>query len=359
MLAVREVSVAHAVLVDLVEKFCRADVHTSSPSESTTTSISEFNAPDYLFVSTIVAKAFPSLMESCIVQSYTTPLPGESAKQWRQSRWQRFLNHIQTPPHRGSNMNMFFRLSSIVLLTALTLLEYGATTPYLLQKMFVRFCQPFLVSAIILAFYMVIDSPLYIALFFLSVTMVVLYANRKRLSNYLHVREQHVVTPLLSSSSTSTSPPMPPVIMQGDDVHSNNNLVVLEEEDAFSISFSISSESLQLPSEGQSSSYPSPLNSSEEGSFYSSIPDSSIGNSDHSIVVVGGSGGRCCPSRGSVHVSDDNNNAYSSGESSGSSDEGGDGDGDFSIIISKDDDGDDDMRSSDHISIHISPSAYF
>ena len=259
MLAAKEVMASHAVLVDLVEKFCMADGGQQYMSLETN---GAFNAPDYLFVSTNVAKAFPSLMESCIVQSYTTPLPGESAKQWHQSRWQRFLNHIQTPPRDNNRgMNMFLRRSSIVLLTALTLLEYGATAPYLLQKMFVRFCQPFLVSAIVLAFYMVIESPLYIALFFISALLVTLFANRKRLSKLISNHQRSVsadVTPLITI--TTTDPP----IIRVTEIASN--------DEESSINYSISSETV-------SSARPDPMgdgsshhhSSSDEGrsSFYS------------------------------------------------------------------------------------------
>jgi hypothetical protein len=281
-LAAKEVIAAHRVLVDLVDTFCRyqgADIQRNG---------SPLNAPDYLFVSTNVARAFPSLMESLIVQSYRTPLPGESAKQWRMSRWQRFLSHIQTP----SRGNIFLRLSTTVSMTAWALLEYGATAPFLLQKMFVRFCQPFLVSGIVLAFYLVIRSPLYITLFFLSAMSAISYANRRRLAK-LAARRLMAVTPLPS----------------------NDQLDEQADEDDASISYSISSESLasalglsscQVSSptteegeagrdggvvceeEGEegfsltsSAEPPSPLNSSEEdGSLYNSLPDSSsAGNS--------------------------------------------------------------------------------
>eukprot|EP01036_Dinobryon_divergens_P035313 gene35313-biopygen27912 len=194
-------------------------------------------------------------MESLIVQSYRTPLPGESAKQWRMSQWQRFLSHIQKP-HRG---NIFLRLSATASTTAWTLLEYGATAPFLLQKMFVRFCQPFVVSGIVLAFYLVIQSPLYITLFFLSVMVAIFCANRRRLAK-LAAKRLMAVTPLPSSSPVNT--PMDEVV-----VHEN-----------CLISYSISSES---DVSGAPSSFPSPLNSSEEGSYYSSIPDSSVGNYDN------------------------------------------------------------------------------
>ena len=80
----KEVIAAHRVLVDLVETFCKA-----SPQETSTFNERNglsLNAPDYLFVSTNVAKAFPSLMESLIIRSYRTYLPGECAKWWCMSR---------------------------------------------------------------------------------------------------------------------------------------------------------------------------------------------------------------------------------------------------------------------------------
>lgn len=40
------------------------------------------NAPNYLFVATNLAKRFPSIMESLIVLSYQSYLPGEISKKW-------------------------------------------------------------------------------------------------------------------------------------------------------------------------------------------------------------------------------------------------------------------------------------
>ena len=296
-LAAKEVIAAHRVLVNLMETFCTIN---SQPLPTSTTTSRErrgglLNAPDYLFVSTNVARAFPSLMEALIVQSYRTPLPGESAKQWRMTRWQRFLSHIHTP-HRG---NVFFRLSMMLSLTVWAMLEYGATAPYLLQKMFVRFCQPFLVSGIVLAFYLVIESPLYITLFFVSAAAAVFFANRRRLFQ-LASRRLMDVTPLPSSPSSS---PL-------DNAVQNNSGKWSEEDE-------------EEP--------PSPLNSSEEGSFYSSLPVSSAEIS-HSIELE----------QDAIHLS------VNDEEEDNSSDDNGYGSGDDHY-----------HSSDDGISIHIPSSAYF
>jgi hypothetical protein len=265
LMAANEVVAAHRVLVDLVETFCATD----SQSTSGVSAQGPFNAAEYLFVSTNVAKAFPLLMEALIVQSYVTPLPGESARQWHQTRWQRFWSRIHTP--RGGNFLVRFSVSA--LLTALALLEYGVTAPYLLQKMLVRFCQPFLVTFIVLAFYLIIQSPLFITLFFVSVVALAVCVNRRRLSLLL-AKRLSVVTPLPSSSLT-----VDPVEVAAPPAEENS-------EDEFSINFSVSSESISLKAESfRSSSVGSPLNTSEEGSFYSSLSSSSAGPWEDDVVV--------------------------------------------------------------------------
>ena len=267
MMAAKEVVAAHRVLIDLVATFCRAD----SQSASGLRMGGPFNAPDYLFVSTNVAKAFPLLMESLIVQSYVTPLPGESARQWHQSRWQRFWSRIHTP-RRG---NILVRYAASALLTSFSLLEYGVTAPYLLQKMFVRSCQPFLVSGIVLAFYLVIKTPLYITLFFASAAVFFVYTNRRSLSRLL-AKRLDVVTPLPSTSLTID--PVELVSPLRRDI---------DEDDEFSVNFSISSESIAASKEEsfRSSSIASPLNTSEEGSFYSSLPLSSAGILEGDVLL--------------------------------------------------------------------------
>jgi len=57
-------------------------------------------------------------------------------------------------------------------------------------------------------------------------------------------------------------------------------------EDEFSINFSVSSESIASKAESSRSiSVGSPLNTSEEGSFYSSLPNSSAGPGEDDVAV--------------------------------------------------------------------------
>ena len=57
-------------------------------------------------------------------------------------------------------------------------------------------------------------------------------------------------------------------------------------DEAFSVNFSISSESMASKVDSsRSSSMGSPLNTSEEGSFYSSLPISSAGNAEEDVFM--------------------------------------------------------------------------
>jgi len=107
------------------------------------------NAPDYLFVSTNVAKKFPSLMESIVVQTYTNHLPGELAKIWQVGSVARINRHQRI---RDATM----------LASMLAGLQFLATAPFLIHRMFVRFSQPFVFSAFVLFWQLVVSSVIYL-----------------------------------------------------------------------------------------------------------------------------------------------------------------------------------------------------
>ena len=238
-------------------------------------------------------------------------------------------NHIQTP-YRG---NLFLRLSSTIMFTLFTLLEYGATAPYLLQKMFVRFCQPFLVSGIVLAFYMVIQSPLYIALFFLSALLAILFANRRRLLSRFVFNQ-------FQSGSMDVMPLITTLIPSDIVAKKKKTAIVssdaeLPADEESSISYSISSDTVSsAPNKPPSSSHPIPLlvdshHSSDEGSSYYSSPAISDADDDVDDVICHH------PTIIDVYMSD--SDSYS--------------DYDSLPPLDDDDDDDDDSSSSRHSSI--------
>ena len=173
LLASREVRAAHKVLMNLVDKICSNDSQLAFRNSDCL-----INAPDYLFVSTNVSKSFPSLMESTIVQSYNSYFPGEIAKRWQRTRLQHFTDHFRILSGRKNGALRFIILAVSI---SLSLLEMCATAPYLLQRMFVRLIQPVFIAGIILAYYIIVASPVYIATFFLSALILMIFIFRRSL----------------------------------------------------------------------------------------------------------------------------------------------------------------------------------
>jgi hypothetical protein len=108
------------------------------------------NAADYFFISTRMAKAYPTLVESIIVESYYTYLPGEISKKWLLGATARIARHS--------------RLMQATLFSGLMLgLQRVVTAPSLVQRMLIRFTQPLFLTALIL-FWQLVDftNPLYV-----------------------------------------------------------------------------------------------------------------------------------------------------------------------------------------------------
>ena len=89
------------------------------------------DATEYLFVSTNLAKLYPDLMESVLILSYHTYLPGELSKKWQSGVSARIYRHNQA--HQ-----------SMLLLTTIFILQSFATLPFIFHQMFIRFSQPFI-----------------------------------------------------------------------------------------------------------------------------------------------------------------------------------------------------------------------
>jgi hypothetical protein len=109
------------------------------------------NAPMHLFVSARVAKAYPQLLESLIVRSYSNHLPGQICRSW---------------PHFQCATGVV----SEVAVTSLTFVQtvwYGAalvaqvclTIPFMYQRILLRFIQPMIFSALSVIWFSTINSP--------------------------------------------------------------------------------------------------------------------------------------------------------------------------------------------------------
>jgi hypothetical protein len=149
-----EVRVVGDSIIEVVQQLC---------SSGSVDSELFLNAPDYLFVSTNVAKAFPELMESILVQAYYSHLPGELSKTWQ-------VGSIARIQRRHNLRNMS------VLATALLVLQYVGTAPFILHRMFIRFLQPFVFSGLVLLWKLLISDPVYIGIACAVVVLGVAYA---------------------------------------------------------------------------------------------------------------------------------------------------------------------------------------
>lgn len=103
----------------------------------------------YLYVSTNVAKQFPNLLESVIVQSYHTIYPGEIGRKWR-------IHHSFSTSH---DRWRWVRSISISVIIMSILQNIGASSPTL-QRIMIHSLQPLLLSAIVVLIYLVYKNPL-------------------------------------------------------------------------------------------------------------------------------------------------------------------------------------------------------
>ena len=148
------------------------------------------NAPDYLFVSTNLAKKFPQLMESIVVQSYFSHIPGELSKLWNVGSVARIRRY-----------HSLRRIT--VLTTLLSIFQYLGTAPFLLHRLFIRFVQPFVFGGLALLWTIIASSPVYIALMSLVLVIIVascvykyIYGSSSCISNNFSV-----ITPIVDEQS--------------------------------------------------------------------------------------------------------------------------------------------------------------
>ena len=145
------------------------------------------NAPEYLFVSTNLAKKFPTLMESIVVQSYFNHIPGELSKLWNVGSVAR--------------IRRYHNLRHITLLTIiLGSIQYFGTLPLLLHRLFIRFVQPFVFGGLVLFWAIISSNSLYVALMSLVLGILVAFGVYKY---------------FFSGSSSSKLSPITPIVDDG------------------------------------------------------------------------------------------------------------------------------------------------
>jgi hypothetical protein len=113
------------------------------------------NAPEYLFVSTQLANAFPSLLESMVVRSYFSSSPGELSKKWRISHFS-----ASSPLSRWSWSRSRVRRFTVTALTTMIMQYLGAFSPTF-QRVLIHSLQPLVLSGMYFVFDLLVRHPLY------------------------------------------------------------------------------------------------------------------------------------------------------------------------------------------------------
>jgi len=142
------------------------------------------NAPDYLFVSTSLAKKFPTLMESIVVQSYFSHVPGGLSKRWNVGSVAR--------------IRRYHNLRHITLLTTiLGSIQYFGTLPFMLHRLFIRFIQPFVFGGLVVLWTIIISSPIYVALMSLLLGILLAFGIYKYLYGVDSLNKLSPITPIV------------------------------------------------------------------------------------------------------------------------------------------------------------------
>jgi hypothetical protein len=131
-------------------------------------------------------------MESIVVQSYFSHVPGELSKLWNVGSVARIRS--------------YHNLRHITLLaTILGSIQYFGTLPFMLHRVFVRFVQPFLFGGLVLLWTIVISSPIYIALMSLMLTIVVAFGVYKYIYGMASSNKLTPITPIVDEGPKETN----------------------------------------------------------------------------------------------------------------------------------------------------------
>jgi hypothetical protein len=123
-------------------------------------------------------------MESIVVQSYFSHVPGELSKLWNVGSVARI--------RRYHNLRHITLLSTI-----LGSIQYFGTLPFMLHRLFIRFVQPFVFGGLVLLWTIVISSPIYITLMSLMLTIVVAIGVYKYIYGVASSNKLTPITPIV------------------------------------------------------------------------------------------------------------------------------------------------------------------
>jgi hypothetical protein len=157
-----EVHKVATILHTAISQLCVSDAN-ADPSQQNHHHV--LDAPSYLFVSTSVARKFPSMLESMVVRAYQSHMPGMLANKWH------FGPVSRIDRSRGDGFLGFLRTISLTA-TILTGLQVAAASPFIFQRVIIRIAQPWLLTGIVVAAAYLVNEPIVLSVFCVVVAAV-------------------------------------------------------------------------------------------------------------------------------------------------------------------------------------------
>ena len=147
-----EVQRVNHLLLDIINDICNKAVHGQKITDGNDKRL--LDSPDYLFMSNRLARAFPTLMESMIVRAYHNHLPGEISQKWLGEQKVYARNYFGI--NHGQRDTWSLMIASVLSMVAT--MNLIAFVPFDVQKMVVRFFQPFLFGGLVLLWQKIVSS---------------------------------------------------------------------------------------------------------------------------------------------------------------------------------------------------------
>lgn len=155
------------------------------------------DATRYLYVSTNVAKRFPNLIESAVILSYRTYLPGESSRKWRFE----YAASEEASGWMGWRRSTVLKNISINAFVVNALQVLGAQSP-VLQRALIHTIQPALATLLLLTMAFIVKHPLYSLVWI----PIVVYASYRIYDQSSREQESMKSGPVGSGSASAITP---------------------------------------------------------------------------------------------------------------------------------------------------------
>lgn len=150
------------------------------------------NVPSYFFVSNHLATQFPDLLESCIVRSYHTNLPGELSSKWNSSKYQ--LRYVFQPFNSSQSTRVrYFPLTTLII----KFLQQIGSLSNQFQRVIIHLIQPLLLSVFLLFGKFLTHHPLYFIGLGVLLLILLIFFIRQLVKEYNEENQVRDTTPPL------------------------------------------------------------------------------------------------------------------------------------------------------------------